>query len=596
MIWGTDSFNVARISRESISQQPKSGNVQILFVAPSLRIDNAEALKAALNLTSDSTNADLIQSAWRRWGRDMAHHLKGAFAFALFDSASHSIYAARDIFGLCPLYYSLDDQRFIVAESSGLVRALCDDNPALDKLMLADFIAGTVIETERTFFQSILRLPSAHTLSISSEDVALSRYWAHSDVPRDDAPDDIEIAFRDAFDKSVRRSHHSGKTTLMLSGGLDSSAIAASLHANGIGDSPIPALSMTYDETKGWNDGPHLEAMSQHCEIELHKVPSDDHDPLSDMEHWLRVMDGPYLPPGHSVSFRLLPLASKLGYTHVFSGHGGDENVSHGFGRLNELGKQRRWLTLWRELAGAQNLYGGSRPALFRRYLSHIPLIRKIERRLARRKKTTANPRQPVDNQNISKSLSREIDAGRYTPNQPKRRLDHDERMLHEHALTHPVQTLSLEVFDICARASGVTVHMPFYDQELMELSLRAPSEWKLRKGQTRFLLRESLRGRVPETVRLRQDKFDFSRNFQRGLFRNPDCLLKLTDPETSSLDEYVNIDRLRALRDRIRAGEASFSNPEAFFLWRVAVLGLWLAISSDKPEKPAMIPLGSSA
>jgi len=593
MIWGTQTRNVVLIDSLSNSGFMDHDSVSLLFTSPAMRIDNVDALRSSLTLSTDCDVATLLKAAWREWGTEMAMHLKGAFSFLICDTASQTYYAARDIFGLCPFYYALHSDSLIVAESSRLVRALIPDPLPPDQLMLADFVAGTVIETEHTFFTGISRLPPAHWMSISAKGQAIQRYWSISDLPRDVEAADLGEQFRDRFDAALSKVFVSNQTALTLSGGLDSSAIAVSLHAQGISGQDVPTLSMTYPETQGWNDGPHLTSIAQHCGLDITEMPSDSHDPLANMEHWLRVMDGPFVARGHSVSFELMSKARGMGATHILSGHGGDEIVSLGVGRLNELARNGRWVTLWRELAGAQKIYGGSRLRLFRNYLSHIPWIRKIERRLARRKQVDRN--QVVGRHNLSEALTKEIDPGRYTSPTPKSRPDHDERMLYEAAVTHPIQALSLEVFDLCTRDLGLQICLPFYDQDMMELSASAPSHWKLRKGLTRYLLREAMKKRMPDRVRLRQDKFDFSDNFRRGLLKTPERLLELTDPETSDITNYVNLERVQAIRAKVLAGEKNIANVDAFFLWRVAILGLWLAICNDKPEKPDLIPIGDT-
>jgi len=510
-----------------------AGNATLVFLSPNTNIINRAELESLFFSNKASpTLEDVILAAWSHWGRDMANKLRGAFGFAIFDKESRSLYIARDNFGVSPVYTSIDKDKIIVGSSSRLVRACLQPNIKRDTLMLADFLSGAALESE-----------------------------------------------------------NKGKTALMLSGGMDSSSIGALIKHLELSDKPLPTLSLTYNETKGWCDQDHLETMIEFLGKNSHEYPSDTHDPLADMEHWLTAMDGPFLRYGHSVSFKLLPIANALGYTEVYSGHGGDEIVSYGTGRLNELAKARDWLTLWREVKLVAKTYERNPYVFFYQYRLHFNIFRRLQKKFQRKRPKTAE-KNAVNVNSLSEALADQVDTSRYYVKSVRSRLNHDERMVHNDTLAHPLQATSLEVFALCAEASGVTVHMPFFDRDLGEFCLSLPSDLKLKNGLTRYILREGMKNIMPESVRLRKDKFDFSSNFKNGLFADPDRLLKLTDPNSIPISDFVNVDWLQTLRNKIKQGHTDFHITEAFFLWRVVILGYWLKIESEQPEKPILTQL----
>ena len=520
---------------------------------------------------------ELLAKAWNRWGVETPDRLRGSFAFAIHDRKCGKVFLARDVFGLSPLYYALTDDALCVGRSSRSVRAATGANFHPDELMLSDFVAGASIERQRTFFEGVRRLPPAHVMTVGSTSSRSIRYWSVQSIEPDSDPVDPVGRFRAMFDRSVDRCLDPGETTLMLSGGLDSSAIAGSW-ADAHRDDRLPALALTYRHSPGWCDDTHLAQVAQASRINLVELPGDGHDPLADMPFWLKAVDGLYLPYGHSVSFQLLHLARKTGSRVVLSGHGGDEVVSYGFGRLNELAKAGQWFRLWREVRASAGLYNESRWSLFQRYLSHVDLWRRLRRRFS----TGTTPGAPVDASYLDRERSAELRSDRYVFRPAAARLDHDERSLHEEALSLALQPTSLEVFAHCSHAAGVATHMPFYDRELVELSVSLPSHWKLRDGQSRYILREAFRHSLPPDLLARRDKFDFGPAFLHGLVNVREKVMDLTQPCQPHLSGLVNRPLLADVRERMARNGTRIHITDAFFLWRVAMLTLWNGIAAS--------------
>lgn len=575
-------FRIGDLGRSA----PGQDQVHVAVLSPEICITNRDAIIAELALDVSCPFEDLIRAAWKRWNEAMAARLRGTFAFVIADHARNVIYAARDHFGLAPLFWHEAGRNVSFATSSTRLRQELTHALPHDALMLTDFIAGEYVERERSFFEGINRFPAAHWVVFSTAGKRLERYWSMSDVPRAVQHNDPVARFRELFDRSVLASVPQGDAAIMLSGGLDSSAIAASLCQ--MGKPPGQAFSVTFDETAGWCDQPHLQAVANRTGLPIHAIPADSHDPLQDMELWLRAVDGPYLPRGQSVSMQLLPIARETGYRTLFNGHGGDEIVGYGFGRYNELARAGNWFRLWRETEAAASLYGGSRNAMFARYLAHIRPLRPILRRLAKRQ---ASSPAVVDADFLDPAVARTVDSARYTHRPATSRLDHDERIVQEEALSTALQPCSLEIFALCSRAAGVVTRMPFYDVDLLEFSLSLPSEWKLRDGLSRYILRAAFAGDLPSETLRRQDKFDFTAPFMKGLVAQREKVLDLTDPAHADPWHIVNRSRLERSRDSLCRDGTGASRADAAFLWRVAILAMWSEIAKDRRHDS--VPIG---
>lgn len=553
----------------------------LLFLSPETHIHNAEQIAPMLGLSQDTGNAQLLLEAWSQWGRDCPRKLRGTFAFGIFDPQARTLFVVRDVFGLAPVYYQADGHAIGLAAQSRLLRAVMPVERERNLNFYADFAYGIFSDNQSTFFGGINRLPPAHIWEVREDESTQTRYWNPADIGIEYGADDPVQAFRDKFDRSVLRSLADGdQNAITLSGGLDSSAIAGTLQAYDA-LSQAKVITKTYYDTKGWNDQPYLDALAKRFDLDTTTVPSDAHDPLSDMEHWLQVLDGPYVSYGHSVASQLLTLSAKMGRTNILSGHGGDEVVSYGWGRLNELALARRWRTLWRELPGASGLSKGSHWPLLAFYLNHYKPLRPLYRAAMK----FAQGRGSDAPQAISRDLHHEVGLDRYNFLRAENRLSHTEQDLHVQALTDPIQPLALETITQCSRAAGVRTAMPFYCQDLVEHTLALPPELKMQGGLTRFILRQAMKDRLPENILQRKDKYDFTGSFIRGLKTHKEKLLDWTQDSTHLLDDFMHRPTIEAIRDQLASG-ANISTSEGQIIWRAAVLRMWLEEES-KPVQP---------
>lgn len=579
---------------ESLTRSECDGSQPALaFLASATQIYNSHALCDQLGLPLDTPVERLLLSGWQKWSVDLPDRLRGAFAFAIHDPSAGLLFLARDFVGLAPLYYSVRENVIAVAQTSKLLRSIVSDPFASDIHRLANFLDNMHRTRTHTFFKDLQRLPAGHTLSFKAgETGTIDRYWSPDTARRPVSNNDAAEQFRDLFDRAVARSFRYGSTALQLSGGLDSSAILGSVVGSGVSPQDLPCMVMTYHDTDQWNDQPYLAAIQAKWGMTFDEIPSDLHNPLSDMSQLLDILDGPYFSYGRSVSSSLMKKAKSLGWTNLLSGHGGDEVVAYGAGRLNELALERRWIALWREVRGYSNLYGYSQARLMLGYLMHIAWLRRVRRKLFPSSFVQSSPGE----QSLSEAARSEFGAERPVEETVLTRPDHNDFMVHAAMLEHPVQQLALETIGQCSRAVGVETQMPFYDQELVEFSLSLPSHWRLRDGMTRFVLREAMRDSLPQAILARQSKYDFTAPFTAGLLANKASVLDWTGTKAGLLTELVNAERLNTLRDNLHRADSELSDQDAKFLWRCAVLRIWEHEMDPKPASPNLIPLSKVA
>lgn len=229
-----------------------------VFIAADARIDGrAELLgklrSAGREVATDAPHAELILHAYEAFGDNFIDHLIGDFAFAIWDSRNGRLTCVRDRFGLRPFYYFQSDGVFGFASNIDALRAHPGVSASLNDIAVADFLTfGTCCEVDHTIYRDIKCLPPATRLDVSTAGVELSPYWQlpeHCETRFSSQQEYVE-RFTQLFDQAVKDRLPHGPIALQLSGGMDSTSIAAAAVAQADGQ-PVLALHSTYPHASG---------------------------------------------------------------------------------------------------------------------------------------------------------------------------------------------------------------------------------------------------------------------------------------------------------------------------------------------------------
>jgi asparagine synthase (glutamine-hydrolysing) len=235
-------------------QQPCSLDDEVWITADA-RVDDRANLIAKLaghgrqNLR-DVPDALLILHAYHVWGQNCVRHLLGDFAFAIWDGRERQLLCARDHFGIKPFFYAAVESSFIFGNTLNCIRLHPGVSDDLDDRAIGDFLlCGSNHDKEATAFADIRRLPPAHILQWHEGGHRLSRYW---DVPVDGEiryrrPEDYVAHFGELFRSAVADRLRVSRVTVSMSGGLDSSSVAAVARDLGSsGTTPIDLRAGTF--------------------------------------------------------------------------------------------------------------------------------------------------------------------------------------------------------------------------------------------------------------------------------------------------------------------------------------------------------------
>ncbi len=206
------------------------------WIVADARVDGRQDLIAKLashgqQISPQAPDVELILRAYHLWGEQCVHHLIGDFVFAIWNSKTRRLFCARDQMGVKPFFYSQIGSCLIFSNTLNCVRRHPVVSSELNELSIADFLLFDMIQDPAaTSFASIRRLPPAHLLMCQDGRVALNRYWTFSPpaLLRYRRCSDYVDHFRTLLGQAVADRLRTRSACIFMSGGLDSSAVAAS--------------------------------------------------------------------------------------------------------------------------------------------------------------------------------------------------------------------------------------------------------------------------------------------------------------------------------------------------------------------------------
>ncbi len=548
-------------------------------LAGSVRLYDPHGLGRALGAPPGTGDADLILQAYLAWGPECAERLDGDFAFALWDGRTRRLFAARDRFGVRPLYYAALGGRVAVASRPGPVLAALEIPRRPDPWRVAELVTGKAVDPARSFFADVWRLPAGDILLADADSVVARPYW-RPDRNREDSahsPAEAAEAFLSLFERSVRRRlPPPGPDGAIcagadLSGGLDSSSVVAVARDLSGGAPPLPTFTAAFPGLDGADERPYSLAVERTGGVEPHLVFPVSGDPVAEREAAALGVDEPlYLPTWSMERAKLIAIRDAGLCVHLL-GHGGDHVLSTWpEGVFPDLLRAGRWGRLWHEAlalappAGAARLIwdlavkdaarSAFRPAL-------PPWVRAHRR-----------PDPPFLLPDLSRDLRFAERSADLAP--PLRTaVDRHAVFLH-HAPTHE----GLERMAQVSVAFGVEIRCPFWDRALVDLCFGVRRDLLYRDGVGRRLLRDAMTGRLPDAVRSRQSKATFDPLLNRALRSHAMDDLEEMTKDPGELSEWVDLPALQAAYDRFSAETAAEAgSSDAQILLRALTLQLWL-------------------
>jgi len=530
-VWGQVGLGFRRLSIIDLSggHQPLSNEDGTVWIVFNGEIYNYQSLRQQLvakgHIFKTKTDTEVIVHLYEEYGADCVQELRGMFAFAILDSKKKTLLLARDRVGIKPLYYYLD-KKFLSFGSE--IKAILADpavSPEVEPGIVDRFLTYRYVPGGQTLLRNLFKLEPGHTLSVKEDGIAhIQRYWDLDFSGAGDHPPSsnrFEQDLMELLDETVQLHMISDVPIgFLLSGGVDSTAMLSLAAEKTV--EPISTYTVGFASQGIVDERPFARLAAKTYGSKHYEISISPDEFVSFLPDYVRHMEEPVCEPSAIALYYVSKLASS--YVKVLiSGEGGDEafagyenyrntfwfeNIKKAFGPLQSpVGKS---MSLLGRMLHSRVLtkYGPMMSTDFEDYY------------LSR----TASP-SSYFNHDVS-SLYTEDMAHRFNKNHSLAvardylsrgsKFGLLEKMLYVDTKTWLPDDLLLKA-DKMTMANSVELRVPFLDHKVLEFAARLPRNQKVRGWTMKYLLKNTLRKRVPDEILYRR-KAGFSVPYETWL------------------------------------------------------------------------------
>jgi asparagine synthase (glutamine-hydrolysing) len=582
--------------------QPLANENRDVWIVFNGEIYNHAELRAGLEAKGHSyrtrSDTETIVHLYEEYGRDCVKHLRGMFAFAIWDRRKRLLFVARDRLGIKPFYYRWDGKSFLFGSEIKTILAYPGVTAEFNRGTLAEYLAFGYITGAETMFAGIRKLMPGHTLELSERgEPQIERYWdLTTEVDREPHPHEYYVkTYRELLEDAVE-SHLMSDVPLgmFLSGGLDSSAVAAL--AKRIRGDQIQTFAVGYGEEE-FSELPYARQVAAHIRSDHHEVRLSREEFFASLPQLIWQEDEPVVWPS-SVSLYYVARLARERVTVVLTGEGSDETLA-GYTRY-------AWTLLNSKM---DRTYRALTPAFLRqalrRGIGSAPLSASLHRKLEH----TFLMRDGEDwpsfyFDNFYSAFSSSEFPQLLTPGALEgagqayagsmsawERSSGDllHRLLYTDINSYLIELLMKQ--DQMSMAASIESRVPFLDHPLVEFTARIPASHEIKGMAGKFILKEAVADLLPDDIVYRK-KMGFPTPWAYWLAgpQMEEIERLLSDPRSTARNIF-RPDAVRRTFAEHRSGRRDHGNR----IWRLLNLELWQRVFLDGELDPVMSASQSS-
>jgi asparagine synthase (glutamine-hydrolysing) len=583
---GTAALGHTRLAIVDLSpngHQPMSSLDDRFWITYNGEIYNYQELRQELEGLGEcfksQTDTEVILIAYARWGADCLHRFNGMFAFVLVDRHAKQVFAARDRFGVKPLYYwrSADGILAFASEIKQFT-VLPGWEARLDAQLAYDFLNwGVSDHTSETLFSDVRQLRGGEyalmTLEPRDYGICIRRWYQ---LPLAVFEGDMTAAAAQLgtlLDDSVRlRLRSDVPVGSCLSGGIDSSSIVCVANRMLGSQSESGFRQQTFSARASisrYDEGSFIEHILTSTGVNGHQTTPSIEQLFETLPAMVWHQDEPFGSTSIYAQWQVFKLTKDQGVKVILDGQGADELFAgyHGYFGSFLLGLLRSgdFRRFAHEVRSIQRLHGYSSWYLLQLILNNAlsgPLRQVLRAQVGKVSASSA------DWMNV-----KELDVAEIDPNEKE---NVSGRSLRAHGIDHLLRMhlpMLLHWEDRSSMAHSVEARVPFLDYRLVEFAFSLKDCLKVRDGMTKAVLREAMHGVLPEAVRTRVDKLGFVTPEEIWVREQaPERFRKAMRQAIEQSSGVLNDKCMSLLNDIIKGG-----TPFSFLPWRIIAFGSWV-------------------
>lgn len=518
------------------------------------------------------TDSEVVLNAFIEWGDECLERLNGMFAFVIYDKETGKLFGARDRFGIKPFYYYENHNQFVFASEIQAILSVAEYVPRPNESVIFNYLLTnrTNYSTE-TFFEGINKLSAGSKFVLQAGTIKISKWYNISDVKNVKGFENSEEYLRELQRAINYQLISDVPLGISLSGGLDSTSIAACINENPEIES-LRSYSAIYEKGE-IGDEQDLIRCLEYPTLEMHFTKLSHSDLINDLHNYIICLGEPIPSTSEYAEYKVMQLVRENDTTVILNGQGADE-VLGGYdyfyaAYLKELILKFKILTL---ISEGWALFNSGKLVLTLKYLFFFSMPTIIQCYLFKKKNSIIHDKY----YNLFKPCSIDLLEKFYKFNGLKKFFINHLNYKFEHHLLWA---------DKSGMRFSIETRFPFIDHILIERTLATDNEKILNNGFTKHILRDATKNILSDNIRLRKDKTGFE---------TPECKWLRTEgfqkivndiivSKSFNRRKYFNQNEFKKVFQDFIDGK----NEDSQKIWKVVHLELWLRQFIDGKDSP---------
>lgn len=477
------------------ANQPMVNNDASLIIVFNGEIYNYIELRDSLKFDYNfhtCSDTEVLLAAYQKWGVDMLSKLDGMYGFAIYDKKSRTLFAARDAVGIKPFYYAITGSEFIFGSEPKIVLKGLNEKGYLDEAHTSEFfILGVADHDDGSFIKQVKQLKGGHYLKLNLDngDFSIKQYWTSNRQLRESRDDDFSeylLVANQAISRQLRSDVPLGSS---LSGGIDSSTIVTLAgEILGVNSKQYKALTFTFPDFED-DESEYARMIAKNSGIQWHEVIPSMETLSDDLAKMITNMGEPFSTLSMFAQYKVMEKANELGLKVMLDGQGGDELY---------LGYERMAQRVFMEYLKKGNVRKGIEEWVGAKAHMSLPLWKSLAMNLYfNSPNIKIKRRQKIFNKYVNDDLLnsfRKDVASDIFANKSVQEKQSDE-------LSRYCLPRLLRFADRNSMAFSVEQRVPHLSNLLLDFALELPIERRVNNGWSKYIVRKSMQGKIPDAV-----------------------------------------------------------------------------------------------
>ena len=507
--------------------------------------EDRQALIKKLDINDDFNlkDSELMMKLYLKFGESGLQFLSNGFIFILIDLIKENVLAFRDHIGIKNICYFKNDSSIYLSSSFKNLFNLDNANFSLNLDKVDNFLSLNDSSNTDTFINEINKVPPSHFIEYYRNQIKITQYSEYKLKNNLASAHDQINGLKHFLKKSVsidKSSKHS-KIGFLFSGGLDSSTIISFFKIIKNINHEIFSFSSHYknidkDVIHLIDESSYQDEINMMNDINSISFDGGNESTLSDIDFYLEIVGQPFFFPNLYLSRKSFALASENGVDLVMNGNDGDTVISHGYEYFQELFYNLKWVKLLKEIDVTSRLRKQSRRFIFKRII--------------------------LDSFSLNSF---------FNTSAKKKHLD---------VICSSNHSKAIEIQSLLANYFGIEERYPFYNRELIEYCLNVSPNLKNKHGQARYILKEAIKGIVPEKIRKRVTKSNLGHALCLSFIEKDYKLInaQLSKPD-AVIEGFIDLEDLKASWENMKLDPRKYATNSAVpsKIFAYVILNRWL-------------------